>query len=762
MQAAMRTGNLPRPICYIRGFPGANARMAIDPYAPCPGGTGKKLKFCCSELVGDLEQLDRLIEGQQLAAAREMVERLSDRNPGKACLLSTKVKLALADRKIGEATATVAEFVAACPDNPVALAQSALCDALSGKLQEAATAFDKAREACGGEIQPEVARIAATLVQVASQLGSVGFAQGLLEWIEQRTLANEEESRMLAATIGMAGVPAALRTKPPFEETSPESPWRFEFERGLEQVRSFKLSKALTTFRSLKGVAGDCRELHTNIALVCEMLARPFEAAEAWLKVAVGSGMSQDDAVEATGRAIELEQEADADRSPTVPLVRLVGNLDGRSPEEIELVEDKLRHDSRFQPVPFDRSEWVSKNLVPPRSVWRVGEAGAKAGDPQRLLASLLVFGRQTDREPQAVLQGFEPDAAEARPLVEPLLGTTFVKDEAREGGPVTTPTAWLVNSQYLVRLPESPVERPAADAPSVVDTLMERQLQLLWDRFVGIWPETPLPELLGKTPRQAIASRDGRLRVLAMIEAGEAASQHRDAPRAWSRVRERLGLEPASAIDSKQPLEDVPPMRWHRVALAGVGLPELRGMFLTAMATGFDTAAERVAEEIVARNDAKPEDRWEALSLLEERAGSTVRKLEIIKELRSVAASLAVSDGMIDAAELRVRLQRGEEAEIMRLLDHVGREHGRDPKVIRAVADVLAEAGIDLSALTGRGAGAVPPAGGPAMPAAPMPGTAAPVVPPAAAGKLWTPDGGAAARPDAGGAEKKTIWTPG
>ena len=31
--------------------------MSIDPYSSCPGGTGKKIKFCCAELVGDLEQL---------------------------------------------------------------------------------------------------------------------------------------------------------------------------------------------------------------------------------------------------------------------------------------------------------------------------------------------------------------------------------------------------------------------------------------------------------------------------------------------------------------------------------------------------------------------------------------------------------------------------------------------------------------------------------------------------------------------------------
>ena len=56
--------------------------MAIDPYAACPGGTGKKVKFCCDDLTGDLEQIDRLIEGDQISAALEQVERLAAKTPG--------------------------------------------------------------------------------------------------------------------------------------------------------------------------------------------------------------------------------------------------------------------------------------------------------------------------------------------------------------------------------------------------------------------------------------------------------------------------------------------------------------------------------------------------------------------------------------------------------------------------------------------------------------------------------------------------------
>ena len=64
--------------------------MPLDPYSPCPGGTGKKIKFCCSELVGDLEQIDQLTAGEQYAAALAEVGRLLKRTPGRACLLAVR------------------------------------------------------------------------------------------------------------------------------------------------------------------------------------------------------------------------------------------------------------------------------------------------------------------------------------------------------------------------------------------------------------------------------------------------------------------------------------------------------------------------------------------------------------------------------------------------------------------------------------------------------------------------------------------------
>ena len=746
--------------------------MPLDPYSPCPGGTGKKIKFCCSELMGDLEQLDRLTEGQQYAAALSEVDKLTQRYPGRACLMAHRTRLQLATKQFPAAAAGSDEFLKACPDNPVALGLAAVTEAIAGRMQEAMALFDQARDhahtqahdAGGGEVPHDLVRTAQTLVQAATQTGHPGCAQGIVEWLLDKSLGTEEERQVLASIVGSGGVPPALRTKASFEPAPADSPYRFEFDTALKAAADWRLSKSLTTFRSLKTVAGESPELFTNIAILCEMLGRPYEASEAWLAVARLRSATADDAVEATGRAIAMESEADPDRSPVVTITSIIAPLPTAGSEAagggIELLEDKLRHDGRFDVSTFDRSAWVSRGAAPPHSVWRVytpAPAGQGGEQPDRLLASLMIFGRQTDREPEAVLQGFTPDVAEAKPLVEQLLGCTFGAplDTGRGRLPTTSPTVWLQNTQFRVKPAELAKEPAAADGPSMVDRLLARQRHAVWDRFLAVWPDTPLPELLGKTPRQAAAEvgKESARRVEAMISEGEAASRQPDASAAWTAVRAQLGLPAPAPIHSAHPLEEVPPLRWHRVVLDGLALDQLRVLFLTSLDAGFDLAAARAAEAIVARPDASPEDRWEAYGLLEARAETSLEKLEIIAKLRELAKTLNANDGMLDVAELRVRLSRADEAGIMRLLNHLQREHARDQKVIAALAEVLGEAGVDLATLAAQSAAAGQMPGG----AAGVPiggGTAASTD----SGRIWTPGN------DQGGGpgEKKSLWTPG
>lgn len=735
--------------------------MDLDTYALCPGGTGKKIKFCCSDILGDLEQVSRLIEGEQITAAFDQVGRLEEKYPGRACLMASRTKLALSLKKIDEAIVSSRAFLAAFPENPMALGQAAVMAAMQDQMQEAASLFDKARAAAaeqGGEVPAELVRIATTLTQAAAQMGHPGFAQSLLEWLEERGLATEEERRILASFLGSSGVPVALRARLPLVELAGDSPWRFEFDTALQQARTWRLSKALTTFRSLKGVAGTSPEVFTNIGVLCEMLARPMEAAEAWLTLANLPGMSPDEAIEATARAIALETEANPERSPRITYVSRVAALGIPGGEEgtaaLELLEDKLRHDPACEPIDFDRSPWVARNAAPPRSVWRVYERSPAGSHPPRLLASLLIFGRQTDREPEAVLQGLGPDVEAAVPVVAELLGCRFEPVDTAADMPSIPPTQWLLGGQFKPPIPATQPPPAATGEPAFIDSLLEQQREAVTDRLVALWPDLPLPELLGKTPRQAVADREGSRRVEALIAEGETTSRRQDLRAAWTRLRETLGLPAPAAIESREPLGSLPPARWHRLDLAAIPTEQLRGLFLLALDAGFEWAAERAGDALASRTDATAEDRWEVTWAALQASETTLRSLELIETLRTIAKELSANDGMLDVVEFRVRMQRGDEAEASRLLDHLRREHGRDQRVLEALAQVLAEAGVDLRGMAAAAASGSAAAGGGAAGGATRPAAA----PPAAAGKLWTPGG---EQPAGGGGEKK-IWTPG
>ncbi|MFM8435735.1 MAG: hypothetical protein ACKOBP_10425 [Planctomycetia bacterium] len=392
---------------------------------------------------------------------------------------------------------------------------------------------------------------------------------------------------------------------------------------------------------------------------------------------------------------------------------------------------------------------------MPPRSAWRVFEAVPTEQAPARLLATLLIFGRQTDQEPLATLQGFQPDVAAARKIVEPVLGTAFGEPLAA-ALPGATPTDWLRGAQFRIPLPATPPTTSRAGEPAFIDTMVAGQQAALWRRFAASWPDTALPELLGKTPRQAVAQPASARRVEALVCEAEATLRSQDERAAWTSIRATLGMPAPGSIAAAKPLDDVPPLRWHRLDFATVDLDQLRGVFVTAVEAGFEPAAELAAAALVARPDATPEDRWEAYSLLEDRAATTVEKLAVIGHLRELAKTLKVSDGMLDVAELRVRLQRGDQAEIMRLLAGLQRDHARDQKVLEALAQVLMEAGVDLPGMMAAQAAGAAPAG--MAPPGGIGGAAAAAPTPSG---IWTPG---SPQPQAPGQppEKKTIWTPG
>ena len=99
--------------------------MALDPYTPCPGGLDKKLKFCCPDLMGELDKAVRMFEGDQRVAATEFLTRLSGKYPQRACIELMRSVALTSEGRLEDARDVVDGLLAFQPQNAVGLAQRA-------------------------------------------------------------------------------------------------------------------------------------------------------------------------------------------------------------------------------------------------------------------------------------------------------------------------------------------------------------------------------------------------------------------------------------------------------------------------------------------------------------------------------------------------------------------------------------------------------------------------------------------------------------
>jgi tetratricopeptide (TPR) repeat protein len=186
--------------------------MAVDPYALCPCGSGKKLKFCCSDLVGEIEKIHRMIEGEQPRAALRHVEQTLARYPGRASLLDLKASLELSLEETDAARKTVEGFVKAHAESPTAHACEALLLAETGRARDAARSLQRALTYVERDMPLRVYEAMGAVGGALLEAGHVLAAQAHL-WLHA-ALAPKEDTRsreVLAALHHYSGLPLLLR-----------------------------------------------------------------------------------------------------------------------------------------------------------------------------------------------------------------------------------------------------------------------------------------------------------------------------------------------------------------------------------------------------------------------------------------------------------------------------------------------------------------------------------------------------------------------
>jgi hypothetical protein len=186
--------------------------MAVDPYAPCPCGSGKKLKFCCTDLIGDIEKIHRMIEGDQPRAALKHVEQTLAKHPRRASLLDLKATLEMSLDEMAAAGETVREFLEVEPNNPAAHACQAMYLAAAERGSAAVQPLQRALALLDREMPQRVFEAIGVVGRALLTEGQIVAAQAHL-WLHVG-LAPQKDSRALEMLVNLnhySGLPLLLR-----------------------------------------------------------------------------------------------------------------------------------------------------------------------------------------------------------------------------------------------------------------------------------------------------------------------------------------------------------------------------------------------------------------------------------------------------------------------------------------------------------------------------------------------------------------------
>ncbi len=130
--------------------------MATDLYAKCPCGSGKKIKFCCRDIISDIERIERMLRGEQRTAAIEKIDKLLSKHPDRPALLALKAQALFELNQVDDAKPVIDRLLEVEPDNATALAMKATLAAVDNDLQHALKLLHRAMRMSDGVLSPMV------------------------------------------------------------------------------------------------------------------------------------------------------------------------------------------------------------------------------------------------------------------------------------------------------------------------------------------------------------------------------------------------------------------------------------------------------------------------------------------------------------------------------------------------------------------------------------------------------------------------------
>lgn len=700
--------------------------MAIDPYATCPCGSGKKIKFCCSHLLGELNQLAEMTSGGQHQAALAFIETVEQKMPPQACLMAIKLQLLRALRREDEAKKTAAAFLELAPDNPVALAEAAIQEVVDGNVPAAVARLQQALAASATQLYSRVYEAMGILARTLLEAGQIRAGRALLQL--QATAAENDPApaEMINRLNQSTVIPLLVKDDPLLAESPDDATWKQTFDEAITEVPRGLWAPAAAKLAALAERVDDSPAIWKSLALLRCWLADQPGAAQALQKLA-SLDIPLEDAVEAEALAMLFSEDPLGDRDDSLWLSFPISETD-----ELAAI---LTTWPQAVSMPVDATSVAEDDAPPKATFWLLDRPTPETADDLTLetvpciLGQAMLFGRQTDREARLEVVGVAAkNQSTVRAMLVEIAGGRLTDQPEQEA---------LARGSASREILQRPWRLPPGVTRQQFDTLSREHL----DRaLLEIWPQMPLGLLDGKTLAEAAADPARRVTVLAAILVMEVWTEQAGDRFDFNRLRAKLGLPTLDPFSlGEQSVWSVPLTRLARVKVDELSKDAVREGFFRASMFAARDALRVFGPAVLEQQDLDPRARLGALSLLARVEEDSDLALEYIDQGRREAEAAGESSVQWDLFELTARIARNESPEASQLLKHIQDEHIREPGVAEALRDILIQAGV------------LAPNGAPGMNVPP------PEAAPAAAdsGGLWVPGG------DQPGGEKSKLWTP-
>jgi tetratricopeptide (TPR) repeat protein len=705
----------------------------MDVYTPCYCGVGKKVKFCCPELAADFEKIERMLDGEQRLACLEYLDKLDPKFQGRASILALRALVLGEMGQPEKAEAVLAEFLEKHPENPIALAESAMYRAARGDLAQGVRMLHRGLIRCEESIPIRVYDAIGAMAELLVSLGYLYAARA--HWSLQMGMNQQDErpGALLGQMNGDPGTPLLWKDDPSLNDRPPESPAKDAFLAALRTASTGDWPTALDEFLALAEAYPADASIAENVAALACYSADPRAAK--FLRKFAALDAPLDDAAEAWAR-VDAIPDPDRDEADLLDLVSISFPI-----LDFDALHAQLLSDRRLAKIPIDLASLAQDDRPPPRDVlWLLDRPAPQSGKELAIdevpcvVAEVFLFGRETDREPRLELAIAETEKTQAEQTLRQSTGELIGPATGSESTGQTSKLSRALASRW--RLPED-------TPPDVRERLLAEQRRRA---LLETWVDFPQARFGGQSPAQLAGDEKNRAQLvgaLLWLEFGQ-----NDGWRGFDfdELRTKLGLPAPEPIDPKTTdVSATPPMRWHRIVVENLDDEGLARQFVASISLRASLSAQRAGEEVLRRESfATKIDKAAVYGQLAESCASTTEALEYLAKARKASEESGKSPALWYLRELPLRIVRQELDVMQRLLDAL-RVHWNEPGVAQGVYSILANFGL------------VDPNQMAAAAAAPRAAS------PSGGSSLWTPDGGGSSAPAPTAPQKKSsLWMPG